>query len=727
MFAALRTYRDQTLTVLGGVPGSVERQIGRFLFSLLTKRLLSSSYAFGRTWWAHVAGYDADEGDLALAHAAAQRAEASVDDDTEKAAREQDAARQGAAWLRTHRDLLRTYVDRVSKALSNLGWTRERTAAGFPAQAVGFPDSRWDRLVAWIREHLYYGDRLRSDERLIVFTEYRDTQRYLLWRLEREAGLAEPMVVPLYGGASLELREAVKEQFNDPASPLRILVATDAASEGLNLQMSCRYVLHQEIPWNPMRMEQRNGRVDRHGQARDVTVCHFTSDADADMQFLSYVAEKVNTVRDDLGSVGQVFDSALQAYFSGEAVTRTDVERRLALGRAESEEGADLSRRDRGEDPEYRRQLSELKVQELRAGLNPQSLARVFMQAVRLAGGQVEPASEPGLLHLTQVPPTWRHSVEEAFRGPGNRPLATLPRLSFDEHYFEDEVDGRLLFRPRPATVLVRLAHPIIRRSLATLRNQLWGSDTQRSGAAARLSRWTVASAGPDLPEEAVLVVWALLTATNHLREPLHEELLALPYVPAAERLHALDSDLWGEVARMPLAALPDRELRRWQEYLQEWWQDYRKIIRSDLVGRRERDEKRLTAWLAAWKKREADRETNAFAVRMKELEQGRDVREVTRVQQRLIRAMDRARQMTFDVEENAIRQAEVRRLQQELEQATFALQTSHLNALRSRLDRDRERILTQVIPQRFSLAHLDLQPVAVELRVRSYGKGADV
>ena len=56
-----------------------------------------------------------------------------------------------------------------------------------------------------------------------------------------------------------------------------MLVATDVAAEGLNLQTSCRYVLHYEVPWNPMRLEQRNGRVDRHGQARDVTAFHFTS------------------------------------------------------------------------------------------------------------------------------------------------------------------------------------------------------------------------------------------------------------------------------------------------------------------------------------------------------------------------------------------------------------------------------------------------------------------
>ena len=93
-------------------------------------------------------------------------------------------------------------------------------------------------------------------------------------------------------------RAEVRESFNEATDPIRLLVATDVASEGLNLQTSCRYVVHYEVPWNPMRLEQRNGRVDRHGQARDVTAFHFTSDEDEDVKFLDYVVHKVDKVRD---------------------------------------------------------------------------------------------------------------------------------------------------------------------------------------------------------------------------------------------------------------------------------------------------------------------------------------------------------------------------------------------------------------------------------------------
>ena len=141
---------------------------------------------------------------------------------------------------------------------------------------------------------------MRDDERLILFTEYKHTLDYLMERLRR-AGLERPQVESLFGGASSEQRERIKDAFNDPSSPLRILVGTDTVSEGISLQITCRYVVHLEIPWNPMRLEQRNGRVDRHGQERDVYAFHFTSDDEADLQFMARVVEKVNPARSDLG------------------------------------------------------------------------------------------------------------------------------------------------------------------------------------------------------------------------------------------------------------------------------------------------------------------------------------------------------------------------------------------------------------------------------------------
>ena len=88
---------------------------------------------------------------------------------------------------------------------------------------------------------------------------------------------SEERILTLFGsggtdGMDQDDRDRVKHAFNDPTHPVRMLLATDAAAEGLNLQSTARYLLHFDCPWNPSRLEQRNGRLDRHGQARDVTV-----------------------------------------------------------------------------------------------------------------------------------------------------------------------------------------------------------------------------------------------------------------------------------------------------------------------------------------------------------------------------------------------------------------------------------------------------------------------
>ena len=100
-----------------------------------------------------------------------------------------------------------------------------------------------------------------------MFTEYRDTQRWLHERLIG-GGIPAERIAQLYGGQDADEREHIKAVFQEhrDLDPVRILLATDAASEGINLQAHCHRLLHWEIPWNPNRLEQRNGRIDRHGQ-----------------------------------------------------------------------------------------------------------------------------------------------------------------------------------------------------------------------------------------------------------------------------------------------------------------------------------------------------------------------------------------------------------------------------------------------------------------------------
>jgi hypothetical protein len=148
------------------------------------------------------------------------------------------------------------------------------------ADAAGMePDGRVRYLTRWIRENLLNGDEW-NDKRVIIFTEYEDTLRYLRGCLEdataRTDNAGERIAV-FHGPTSSDKREAIKLAFNERPSknPLRILLCNDAAREGLNLQAHCYNLFHFDVPWNPSRLEQRNGRIDRELQPSDKVYCHY--------------------------------------------------------------------------------------------------------------------------------------------------------------------------------------------------------------------------------------------------------------------------------------------------------------------------------------------------------------------------------------------------------------------------------------------------------------------
>jgi len=149
-------------------------------------------------------------------------------------------------------------------------------------------------------------DRLlrRAAESAIVFTEYRDTLLHV------RRALSVPTVV-LHGGLSRDDRARALDEFT--RGPRTVLLATDAAGEGLNLHRACRTVINLELPWNPMRLEQRIGRVDRIGQRRIVHAIHLVSVGTGEERILSRLQERLGRVRDDIGAPGVFGADAEQA------------------------------------------------------------------------------------------------------------------------------------------------------------------------------------------------------------------------------------------------------------------------------------------------------------------------------------------------------------------------------------------------------------------------------
>jgi superfamily II DNA/RNA helicase len=141
-------------------------------------------------------------------------------------------------------------VRRVIPPLSQHELDLLHQLSAWARQAQDRPDAKLTVFRAWLDPIVKSGE--KCGERVIVFTEYRDTQRWLYERLIG-GGIPAEQIAQLYGGQDLAERERIKSVFQESPEldPVRILLATDAASEGINLQAHCHRLLHWEIPWCP--------------------------------------------------------------------------------------------------------------------------------------------------------------------------------------------------------------------------------------------------------------------------------------------------------------------------------------------------------------------------------------------------------------------------------------------------------------------------------------------
>ena len=236
------------------------RRAGFFAVETLGKRLLSCPTAFAESWRRARQGLrEKDAASTATFNAAERAYRQETGDDRETEQREATAATVAGAWLKRLAADLQSEIRQIDDAIGALGFDLD----GAPTtEQTPRADARFEALVELIEQLLG----VENDERLIVFTEYKTTSDYLTRRL-RERHPPE-RILTLFGAGGMDEadREQVKVAFNDPASSVRLLIATDAASEGLNLHRTARYLLHYDCPWNPSRLEQRNGRIDRYGQ-----------------------------------------------------------------------------------------------------------------------------------------------------------------------------------------------------------------------------------------------------------------------------------------------------------------------------------------------------------------------------------------------------------------------------------------------------------------------------
>jgi superfamily II DNA/RNA helicase len=185
------------------------------------------------------------------------------------------------------------------------------------------PDPRVLHLIRWIKDNLVEDGKRWGQRRVLIFTEYAATKDYLQRKLSEafvSLGDVEARIRTFHGGLDEDTREDIKRAFNqDPrTAPLRILIATDAAREGVNFQNHCADLFHFDIPWNPSRMEQRNGRIDRKLQRSPVVHCYyFVFLQRPEDHVLRVLVRRTLTIQQELGSQGKVIEARLASVLEG--------------------------------------------------------------------------------------------------------------------------------------------------------------------------------------------------------------------------------------------------------------------------------------------------------------------------------------------------------------------------------------------------------------------------
>jgi superfamily II DNA/RNA helicase len=167
-------------------------------------------------------------------------------------------------------------------------------------------DAKWRQLSEILDKSPMVNEATGERRKLIIFTEPRDTLEYLAGNIRQRIGKHEAVVV-IHGGVPRDVRKANIAAFNDDPE-VRILVANDAAGEGVNLQRGAHLMVNYDLPWNPNRLEQRFGRIHRIGQTE---VCHLWNLVAAETregEVYARLLDKLERAREALGGRDSVYD-----------------------------------------------------------------------------------------------------------------------------------------------------------------------------------------------------------------------------------------------------------------------------------------------------------------------------------------------------------------------------------------------------------------------------------
>ena len=305
-------------------------------------------------------------------------------------------------------------------------------------------DTKWQELAK------LFSDTSMYSQKLVIFTEHRDTLRYLERRIASLLG-KEGTIVSIHGGMRREDRAKAQDSFIlDPE--VRVLLATDAAGEGINLQRA-HLMVNYDLPWNPNRIEQRFGRIHRIGQTEVCRLWNLVAQETREGAVYQRLLEKLEEARNALG--GKVFDVLGKVHFEGRPLRELLIDA-VRYGEQPEVRGRLTQVVDNAFDHEYLKDLWEEKAlvhdamdtsrvhrvreQMERAEarrLQPHYIESFFLEAFRQLGGRAR-EHEPRRYRVVQAPATIRNRnrsilpryerivFDKALKAPQDQPLAAF-------------------------------------------------------------------------------------------------------------------------------------------------------------------------------------------------------------------------------------------------------------------------------------------------------------
>ncbi len=234
-----------------------------------------------------------------------------------------------AACRQTIAERLKTIAARKDSAAFEQDAEALRGLDDLVAEIDASSFSKYQRLLKLIGDKKEFGwSPKKKDDRLVIFSERIETLKFLREHLTKDLGLKQEEIELIHGGLSDRDQQEIVERFGKDNAKVRVLLASDVASEGLNLHFLCHRLVHFDVPWSLMVFAQRNGRIDRYGQERPPQIVYLLTDAKnerirGDVRILELLTRRDDQAQKNIGDPSALmrkYDEEAEVQLTAEAI-----------------------------------------------------------------------------------------------------------------------------------------------------------------------------------------------------------------------------------------------------------------------------------------------------------------------------------------------------------------------------------------------------------------------